>query len=401
MRMGLINDDMDEDEKQRYVTLAFFVYYVDDAGLACINDLIFDRYGAPVMIIENGQPRQQRRGELYFEAAMGIANEVGHGTPIDKQSPCGRELEFLGVDLDFHEAMRRLSAEKRKDYSALVTRVVAGDRLVNKAKVVCKDRFNSMVHKLLHACEVIPLMRQHLHYTRKALKVANSIDASEVVFGALVTEELTWCLAQLAKSAEEGIPFATRFEFPSSSSTTLIRYADASRELRNPSESGYGAWCVMGTEFFFTEGRWSEEEVLSYSINVLETHVKDFFGVTMIELLRRRGHEITHTLAFTDNSTAECTAEFGRTTTDGLNELNLRRQNELLRLGVHEATERVASVDNDIADKLSRGQVAQALAIAKRMGLSITRVGVEDSRRSMHGIPTTWDAQQPPTRRVC
>ena len=64
----------------------------------------------------------------------------------------------------------------------------------------------------------------------------------------------------------------------------------------------------------------------------------------------------THSLAFVDNTAAEHVAENGRTTADALHALNLRRQQRLVAEGIHQATARVTSIDNDVADLISRGR---------------------------------------------
>ena len=122
-RLGLAAAAGDADDIHfTWCALFFFLFYVDDAGLACINDLLFDEKGNPVMIqVVDAQGvatvRQQRRCELYFDASMKITNYVGHGTPEKKQQfPL---IDFLGVTCDDERQLRRLSKDKRQDYSEL------------------------------------------------------------------------------------------------------------------------------------------------------------------------------------------------------------------------------------------------------------------------------------------
>ena len=63
-----------------------------------------------------------------------------------------------------------------------------------------------------------------------------------------------------------------------------------------------------------------------------------------------------------------------------------------MRLGIHQRTSRVASVSNDIADLLSRGDVEQALAIPRSCGLRVVRVPVDRNGRfrSLRDVPATW-----------
>ena len=99
----------------------------------------------------------------------------------------------------------------------------------------------------------------------------------------------------------------------------------------------------------------------------------------------------THVLAFIDNSTAESVNEFGRASTEGLHELNERRQRFNVEQKLHQASERVASVDNDIADLLSRGDVEEAPRFARDAGLEQKELELSAAERSLDGVPTTWD----------
>jgi hypothetical protein len=379
-----------------WAVLFFFLYYVDDGGLAVINDSLYDKAGNPVtttVTLANGTTahRQQSRGELYFHAAMGVANYIGHLTPLAKQSPMANTLEFLGVNLRFNDQLRLLADSKRQQYGDIARTILKGDALPNGSLAVSRSDLNSLVHKLLHAGEVIPLMRTHLFHLRAALWAENKLAPNLAIIGTQARADLLWCIAQLDKSAHVGLPFATRFGFPTSSDGTIVRYSDASREPGSPaSDSGYGAWAVIGDTFVYSHGRWTAHEVHHYSINVLETKAKDMFGVAAISYARSIGLKATHTLAFTDNTTAESIAERGRTQVAALHALNARRQQYLVAFGVHEATQRVTSTDNDIADHLSRARVNDALRFPAALGLTTLRLTIPSAIRSTHALPVTW-----------
>lgn len=399
MRLGLARDASDlEDPAFLWSVTFFFLYYVDDAGLAAFADLLVDSSGRPVMLsITDGKgkvsTRQQRRSELYFEAATAIVQRYGHLTPDKKKSPMGPTLEFLGIDCVVTAMMRMLSRDKRRDYGAALETAISTAKLMpNGVLAAAYDGVNSLLHKLLSASEVIPLGRPHLFYLRKAIKGAenNKLEFHAVLLTQDVIKELEWWRAQLAKSHEHGIPFACRFSFPTSSDSTIIYYGDASREINDPAASGWGAWSVIDGTFVYVEGRWSPEEIARFSINVLETQVKDMAGKRFLQYARAQSLEPTHVMAFVDNSTAEAIAEFGRASTAGLNFLNLRRQEWLVAEGVVQATERVASVDNDIADDLSRGAIEEALRFPADADLPILRLHVEPADRSMADVPPTW-----------
>ena len=85
---------------------------------------------------------------------------------------------------------------------------------------------------------------------------------------------------------------------------------------------------------------------------------------------------MTHLIEFTDNRAAECALEFGKPSTPEMQALTQRSYDELFKRGVYNAMQRIASVDNDIADGLSRGgaQLANALRIAAGAGIPIRRL---------------------------
>ena len=401
MRTGLARDAGDfEDPTFIWACLFFFLYYVDDAGLASFADLLVDKRGAPVMVLVpdgNGDliARQQRRSEMYFNAAMEIVRRFGHDTPLKKQSPMGFRLDFLGTLLDGRQRKRLLTHDKRTSYLALVVVVLASPKNPNGTRVAKYDSLNSLVHKLLHASEVVPIGRAHLFYTRKAIKAAKEAgdERISVFLGDKPVVELEWWHAQLSDAAScerHGVPFAVRFGFPTGAPGTIIHYGDASRELGNVLESGFGAWAVIADVFVFIEGRWTEDEIKHYSINVLEAFVKDVATYRFYEFACEFDVTPTHSLAYCDNSTAESIAEFGRTTKEGLHALNARRQHWLLEHGVHQSTERVASIHNDVADLISRGKVKEALRFPESHGITVRKLLLSESQRDTSFIPPTW-----------
>ena len=122
MRMGHAAAAGDTDDADGiWFALFFFLYYVDDAGLAAFDDALCRSSGEPVIIqVVDGAgvvtKRQQHRAELYFEAAMQIVRRYGHDTPVKKQSRMALTLEFLGVWLDSSVMRRLLTRDKRRAY---------------------------------------------------------------------------------------------------------------------------------------------------------------------------------------------------------------------------------------------------------------------------------------------
>jgi hypothetical protein len=87
---------------------------------------------------------------------------------------------------------------------------------------------------------------------------------------------------------------------------------------------------------------------------------------TFIEYAQGADVEVTHVFEFTDNTSAEHSTERGKPRASGLGALVHQRYDALYEMGIFGSAERIASVDNDVADGLSRGgaKLADALRIA-------------------------------------
>ena len=73
----------------------------------------------------------------------------------------------------------------------------------------------------------------------------------------------------------------------------------------------------------------------------------------------------------------------GHTSTAMLNELNRRRLQFLLEQKVHETNERITSIDNDVADLLSRDRVQDALRYALDCDMQCIQLHAEASERQL------------------
>ena len=405
-RVGLrdareVSARMEWDDDFVWEVLFFIIGYVDDFGMAVINDLLYDRQGRPVFIIvteNDGTTRKVHQGRalLFFEAAIGVVEEVGHLAPMKKRAYPGRVMTLLGIGLDLNQAIRYLDADKAESYGGLVVELLLKLLTSGSIKVEYKA-LKSLVHKLLHAAETIPLGRAHLFHLRRALYHEGRLEGRHRLIGTKARRELEWWRAALALPELFAVPMASRVDFPTTGEAGLItHYGDASREYDEQNgtcgdDSGYGAWSMIDGTFCFFDGRWEVVECARYSINVLELHVENMGAMTFAAHARSLELDVTHVHTFIDNSSAENVAERGRTATAGMNELNVRRQQWLVENNVHQRTSRVASVFNDIADLLSRGDIAEALRFAIEADLPLCRLIVDPIHRTLDGVPFTWD----------
>ena len=368
------------DDKFTFDVLFYTFCYVDDMGLETYDENLVDRQGRKISFIdEKGITRRQTRMDLYRDAAIKMTERVygPKSCPHDKRDVPAKSLVYIGGAVDLREERRYLPKDKALKYGQRLDYCLHGRRRMPNGVIVCEyAHFNSLLHRLLHASEMVPLGKAHLFYCRQALALAREVGISKhrklysVLITAQVVKEMRWWRHQLEHADEVGLPLACRHSFPGSSSeSVLVRYSDASRETEDPTQfSGGGAWCVIDDVFYWLRMEWTEEE-LKYSINVLEAHARDIGGVVFLDLALKLGRKITHTMAFIDNSAAENIAESGKASTDMLHELNMRRLNDLQHRGVFETNERVASVDNDVADDISRGAFEEALRFPASCGM--------------------------------
>ena len=155
--------------------------------------------------------------------------------------------------------------------------------------------------------------------------------------------------------------------------------------------SGFGAWTMLDDIFFYIEGRWEPHECAAFSINLLEAHVQLMGAVTFVSEATARAIPTTHVHTFIDNQVAEFVSERGRTQAEGLHVTRLRRVAWLQARGLFLLTSRVASIHNDVADALSRGDIETALRMARESGArDIVRLHVPPETRDLSQVPPTW-----------
>ena len=374
--------------------LFFVLAFVDDVSGMIVNDALCDG-DRPLLISLTDQSgeiewRQQKRGEMYLEAALGVIRFFGHSEAAGKTwlpDQCGL-MPFLGISFDCERERLLITGDKRGWYVEDIRAMLGVDEseLVKEGGARVKaDDLNSVVHKLLHASTCIVLGRQHLYNAMRCLRATQN---GVAVIGVAAKLELRWWLAQLRKTDSEGVPMASRQSFPEPGPGTLAPYFDASRELKSPQSSGFGAWAVIKSEFCYIEGRWSEWELRALSINVLELAARNIGTFTFLAHARDVGVTVTHLFEFTDNRAAELSAEFGKPHTARMQALVKAAYVELRTLAIYSSMLRIASVDNDIADGLSRGgeMLASALRIASATGIRVRRLAPLERWRDLTNL---------------
>ena len=392
-----------EAEWDRRTALSAVCMFVDDIAGASIDDGLLrnDGSGPWMTLQDSGEMVHHTRAQMHYEAALGTIQHFGHIASPGKESPPGADLVFLGVRFECERQMLTLARWKRDNYADTARDILelgpcadrtalAGAMIGEGAIIVPYQLLNSLVHRLLHAASVIVMGRQHLYYMRQATRVVNRLAGHRCLLWSRAQQELRWWIAKLGEDESVGLPFASRQLFPSTdpditTDSLLISYSDASREFgRDFSESGWGGWCVLRNFFYYVEGRWTEEEVALLSINVLELLAMNIAVMTFVAEAHRLGLVIDDVCEFTDNVAAEMSADRGNPHAEGMHNLVLERYEFFGRHNISSAATRVTSVDNDIADGLSRGgrYMADALRLTAASNIWMRRLEPTTSVRN-------------------
>jgi hypothetical protein len=362
----------------QWQSLSFVLMYVDDVGGVSVDDQLHRADGSPWMEQRDGLTVGKTRAWLHYHAAIGVIRAFGHDDAVGKGATPSLDMVFLGVTIDVGCQLLSLSQDKCIAYAEEVSAVRHGSSARSGGVVVQAAPLASLLHKLLHASSVIPLGRQHLFHLMRAARSSTRLAGGAKLLGSAAMRELEWWSEMLVREqARRGVPLAVRTVFPEPTEPgVLAPYSDASREQGAVDQSGYGAWAVIARTFVYVEGRWSDEEVAELDINVLELVAMNIGSFTFIAHAEAAGAPVTHLFEFTDNTAAEHSAERGKPRASRLGDLVRDRYDALYALGISATAERIASVDNDVADGLSRGgeKLADALRIAAASGYPIRRL---------------------------
>jgi hypothetical protein len=179
--------------------LFWMCFYVDDGGLLTFDDKLYDSKGAPkITLITDAAGvitrHHQSRIEVYAEAAIKIALYILHECPEDKQDGPDERIVFLGIGLHLDIERRLLPKVKADSYASIVRHTLDTKRVMpNGVGVAEFNQTHSLIHKLLHASDVIPLGRPHLFHLRQAVNAAKKIflglDKGELL-GVMITTRL-------------------------------------------------------------------------------------------------------------------------------------------------------------------------------------------------------------------
>jgi hypothetical protein len=267
---------------------------------------------------------------------------------------------------------------KRTRYIAVLVRVLT-------LQAVSVAELTSVAFKMLVVCETYPYGRQRLHAIFRVLRQSR-VAPVDLAREPAVAASLSFFLRLLRSDERLAVPLAPRHSFPfADSEHLLVSFADASgREapwVVSTHKPGYGFWAVRRRRLFYAHGVYTDAEVASLSISVLEL-VASFWGEV---LFSRIAPSVTHSLAFTDNSGAEWSLR-RETPTARLMQLVAERRSQFLQQrALFARALRVSSAANRWADALSRQAEASVLAEAAALGLEPVLIHVPPDLRDL-----TW-----------
>jgi len=353
----------DDEIAERWATLFALGMYIDDSGIVSIDDLVFDRDGAPVT--RDGV--QMRRAMMHFEVLKASMHELGLETC--KEQPPSENLELLGVALSLSEQRMRLAPGKRVKYAAMARDVVA-------LKVVERETLLELLGRLNFAATFYPMGRQWLHAPWRALRAQYRTENGDVVVSAAIRAQLSRWILELENPEHEGVPTGTARAFPGAADpSALAIYADAALEC---ADAGFCAWTVLDDELIYVQGEWTAEERRDAFICDLELAASTF---GLVALTPESGRSFVY--SFTDNVNAKAAMRSATPKTELMQTLCRARVDWLIANRVAEAAERITSKANLWADLGSRGKLAEMLEQAEMLGLSTRRVQIPPGWREL------------------
>ena len=373
-------------DEREWLILSFIMCFIDDFGACSIADLLFRIDGSPV---RDAAGIQQHRAWLHWEVAILTVRRLGHILELDDPSKAvspSRQMVLIGVRLDADRLEFELDPLKRSSYADSLT-------LWLQKGTLPVARLTSLAFKMLVVCECYPLARQWLHPIFRSLRgqrqrpvILN--DEPEV------DHVLRRFLDLLQSDARIAVPMAARESFPFADIDALLVYfSDASGDdtyllSLSPELSpghlprkspGFGFWAVRGTRLLYVWGLFTPEEVRALSINALELVTMLWAEITLSPALP----QVSHVLAFTDNTAGEWTARRETPQAIAMQLLAERRAEFLARSSLFVRVGRVASADNRWADMLSRQQADEVIAEATALGLTCERLHIPEHARNL------------------
>jgi hypothetical protein len=341
----------------RFTRLYACGIYIDDAGGASIDDLLYDTAGRPV--VSGGV--HMRRAQRHFEIARATFEWFGFTSePSKEQPPCTRAV-MLGVELDVLEGWMRLDGAKRSRYCKRVQAALDAPSLRRRELI-------QLLGRLQFAATCYPRGRQWLCAAWRLSRTHMRTKTDVLILTRHVRADLRrWIeMLELDDALAPGVPLACVDVARAADAPGVgVMYADASGV-----EYGWAAWTLVGNEVLMVHAPWSQAEL------VLGIAEKELFASSAGLLTLASWGGWRNVVNYTDNMVALSAMRSSAPSTPRLQEL-VRARGEAMRLGgLREAAERVGSKSNLWADLGSRGRVDDVRRQAIALGFSFRCVPV-------------------------
>ena len=284
-----------------------------------------------------GAASTERTATAQCRLVRGICLKLGFPLKEEKTTWPERRIEALGADLDLETEVVRLAQSKIVKYAATVA-------TCSQHRSISVKVLRELVAKLVYAAQFTPVGRAWLVCGFTALGQGLRHGKRKVRIGAGLRRELIWWADALY--ASPGVAFAPK---------TVMNAGEAVEYFFDASTSwGVGGACVYGDTCYWWQHKWRGAE--PWHINVGE----NFGGYGSLRLFSAVIPSPCF-LEMGDNMVANATARRGSTPNRRIAEIARERGLFVLRRGLATQQEYVNTLDNKMADPLSRGDDAETL----------------------------------------
>lgn len=346
--------------------------YVDDACHAVSNDVVTltEQLGdLPAdSKIERGRAHEHIIDRTYADAGVAMAGGEKAEFKYDV-------MESLGVEIDLQSKTLRYPPRKIPALQTAIREVLA----VPKGGNIRKKKIEKLVGKEKWVAHVALEID---HCLASAYATANA-KPTMVGVGDRLRSDQQQILAALDNLPEVPLVPASAFP-PPESEQSLVVFQDAS------TSTGYGGWFVWRDVLYFvadawppavrqafTDGRWSISPAEAWA------------ELLMLSLASQVAADATAVTDFTDNESTRAAARKGRSSSATMRPIAERIAALSSVSGRVVRTLRVTTLENKLADALSRGEEDAAVKAARELGIPAHRLSAP--RHLLDLLPTAAD----------
>ena len=346
--------------------------YVDDACHATSNDIVTlsSSYGCLKVgsSVERGRVHEYIIDKTYEEAGIAMAGGEKAEFKYDV-------MESLGVEVDLRSKTLRYPPRKIPALKTAISEVLA----VPKGGNIKRKKIEKLVGKEKWVAHVALEIDRFL---ASAYAAANAKPAV-IGVGDRLRSDQQEILAALDNLPEVPLVPASAFP-PPESEQSLVIFQDAS------TSTGYGGWFIWDSILFYVADAWPSAVRQAFldgrwSISPAEAWAE----LLMLFLASQVASEATAVTDFTDNESTRSAARKGRSSSDAMRPIAEGIAAFSGQTGRVVRTLRVTTLENKLADALSRGEEEAAAKAALALGIPAQRLFAPTHLLDM--LPTSPD----------